>query len=63
VVLTLLTGPGIIQRLDFGGFILLRPEVLAAVVRKYPHMLSILKAFLDWGRMFGNSSSVTFTSM
>ena len=37
-VLTLLAGPGMIQRLDFGGFILLRPEVLsryaAAVVRK-----------------------------
>jgi WD40 repeat protein len=33
-----LAGPGMIQRLDFGGFILLRPEVLsryaAAVVRK-----------------------------
>ncbi len=37
-VVSLLAGPGIIQRLDFGGFILLRPEVLsryaAAVVRK-----------------------------
>lgn len=37
-VLSLLAGPGMIQRLDFGGFILLRPEVLsryaAAVVRK-----------------------------
>ncbi|MBI4326777.1 MAG: hypothetical protein HY674_16175 [Chloroflexi bacterium] len=37
-VLTLLAGPGMIQRLDFGGFILLRPEVLsryaAAVVRR-----------------------------
>ena len=37
-VLRLLAGPGMIQRLDFGGFILLRPEVLsryaAAVVRK-----------------------------
>jgi hypothetical protein len=37
-VLTLQAGPGMIQRLDFGGFILLRPEVLsryaAAVVRK-----------------------------
>ena len=37
-VLTLLAGPGMIPRLDFGGFILLRPEVLsryaAAVVRK-----------------------------
>ncbi len=35
---TLLAGPGMIKRLDFGGFILLRPEVLsryaAAVVRK-----------------------------
>jgi len=37
-VVGLLAGPGMIERLDFGGFILLRPEVLsryaAAVVRK-----------------------------
>jgi len=37
-VVGLLAGPGMIQRLDFGGFVLLRPEVLsryaAAVVRK-----------------------------
>jgi len=37
-VVSLLSGPGMIKRLDFGGFILLRPEVLsryaAAVVRK-----------------------------
>ena len=37
-MVSLLAGPGMIQRLDFGGFILLRPEVLsryaAAVVRK-----------------------------
>lgn len=37
-VVGLLSGPGMIKRLDFGGFILLRPEVLsryaAAVVRK-----------------------------
>ena len=37
-VVSLLAGPGMIQRVDFGGFILLRPEVLsryaAAVVRK-----------------------------
>jgi WD40 repeat protein len=37
-VISLLAGPGMIQRLDFGGFILLRPEILsryaAAVVRK-----------------------------
>ena len=37
-VVSLLAGPGMIQRLDFGGFILLRPEVLsryaAGVVRK-----------------------------
>ncbi|MGV3618143.1 MAG: DUF4365 domain-containing protein [Fimbriimonas sp.] len=37
-VVGLLSGPGMIQRLDFGGFILLRPEILsryaAAVVRK-----------------------------
>ena len=36
--LTQMAGPGMIQRLDFGGFILLRPEVLsrhaAAVARK-----------------------------
>lgn len=37
-VVSLLAGPGMIQQLDFGGFILLRPEVIsryaAAVVRK-----------------------------
>lgn len=37
-VVSLMAGPGMIQRLEFGGFILLRPEVLsryaAAVVRK-----------------------------
>jgi integrase/GTPase SAR1 family protein len=37
-VISLLAGPGMIQRLDFGGFILLRPEVLsryaAALVRQ-----------------------------
>lgn len=37
-VVGLLAGPGMIQRVDFGGFILLRPELLsryaAAVVRK-----------------------------
>src|SRR5882762_325168 len=37
-VVSLLAGPGMIQCLDFGGFILLRPEVLsryaAAVVRR-----------------------------
>lgn len=37
-VVSLLAGPGMVKRLDFGGFILLRPEVLsryaAAVVRK-----------------------------
>jgi GTPase SAR1 family protein len=37
-VVELLAGPGMIQRVDFGGFILLRPEILsryaAAVVRK-----------------------------
>jgi len=37
-VVSLLAGPGMVQRLDFGGFTLLRPEVLshyaAAVVRK-----------------------------
>ncbi|MBI5820023.1 MAG: TIR domain-containing protein [Verrucomicrobia bacterium] len=37
-VVSLLAGPGMIRRLDFGGFILLRPEVLsryaATVVRK-----------------------------
>lgn len=37
-VVSLMAGPGMIQRLEFGGFILLRPEILsryaAAVVRK-----------------------------
>jgi small GTP-binding protein len=49
-VVGLLAGPGMIQRLDFGGFILLRPEVLsryaAAVVRKvrqHPQELGCLR--------------------
>jgi small GTP-binding protein len=48
-VVGLLSGPGMIQRLDFGGFILLRPEVLsryaaAAVrkVRKHPQELGCI---------------------
>src|SRR6185436_11820551 len=49
-VIGLLAGPGMIQRLDFGGFILLRPEVLsryaAAVVRKvrnHPQELAYIR--------------------
>jgi WD40 repeat protein len=49
-VVNLLAGPGMIQRLEFGGFILLRPEVLsryaAAVVRKvrqHPHELGCIR--------------------
>jgi WD40 repeat protein len=49
-VVSLLAGPGMIQRLDFGGFILLRPEVLsryaaAAVrkVRKHPQELGCIR--------------------
>jgi GTPase SAR1 family protein len=49
-VISLLTGPGMIQRLDFGGFVLLRPEVLsryaAAVVRKvrkHPNELGCIR--------------------
>ncbi len=49
-VVNLLTGPGTIQRLDCGGFILLRPEVLsqyaAAVlrkVRKHPQELGCIR--------------------
>jgi len=49
-VVSLLSGPGMIQRLDFGGFILLRPEVLsryaAAVVRtvrRHPQELGCIR--------------------
>jgi len=49
-VVSLLAGPGMIQRLDFGGFILLRPEVLsryaAAVVRtvrQHPQELGCIR--------------------
>jgi GTPase SAR1 family protein len=49
-VVSLLAGPGMIQRLNFGGFILLRPEVLsryaaAAVrkVRKHPQELGCIR--------------------
>ncbi|MDX2039609.1 MAG: DUF4365 domain-containing protein [Acidobacteriota bacterium] len=49
-VVGLLAGPGMIQRVDFGGFILLRPEVLsryaAAVVRrvrKHPQELGCIR--------------------
>lgn len=49
-VVGLLAGPGMIQRVDFGGFILLRPEVLsryaAAVVRKvrkHPHEMGCIR--------------------
>ena len=49
-VVGLLAGPGMIQRVDFGGFILLRPEVLsryaAAVVRrvrKHPQELGCIQ--------------------
>jgi len=49
-VVSLLAGPGMIKRLDFGGFILLRPEVLsryaaAAVrkVRKHPQELGCIR--------------------
>ena len=43
----LLAGPGMIQRLDFGGFILLRPERYAAAVvrkvRKHPQELGCIR--------------------
>ncbi|MGA8220344.1 MAG: TIR domain-containing protein [Candidatus Acidiferrales bacterium] len=49
-VLSLLAGPGMIQRLDFGGFILLRPEVLSRYaaalvrkVRKHPQELGCIR--------------------
>jgi hypothetical protein len=49
-VVSLLAGPGMIQRLHFGGFILLRPEALsryaaAAVrkVRKHPQELGCIR--------------------
>jgi hypothetical protein len=47
--ISLLSGPGMIQRLDFGGFILLRPEVLSSyaaaivrTVRKHPQELGCI---------------------
>jgi len=49
-VVGLLAGPGMIQRVDFGGFILLRPEVLSRyaaavvrVVRKHPRELGCIR--------------------
>lgn len=49
-VISLLTGPGMIHRLGFGGFILLRPDILsryaAAVVRqvrKHPQQLGCIR--------------------
>lgn len=49
-VLGLLAGPGMIQRMDFGGFILLRPEVLSRYaeavvrkVRKHPQELGCIR--------------------
>lgn len=60
-VISLLAGPGMIQRLDFGDFILLRPEVLSRYaaamvrkVRKHPQELGciredeLLKGDLDY---------------
>ena len=49
-VVGLLPGPGMIQRLDFGGFILPRPEVLSAWSPgpglRRPTARSILPAFV-----------------
>ncbi len=49
-VVSLLAGPGMIQRLDFGGFILLRPEMLSRYaaalvrkVRKHPQELGCIR--------------------
>ena len=49
-LLTLLAGPGMIQRLDFGGSILLRPQVLCRYaatvvrkVRKHPQELGCIR--------------------
>ncbi len=49
-VVSLLAGPGMIQRLDFCGFILLRPEVLSRYavavvrkVRKHPQELGCIR--------------------
>ncbi len=49
-VIDLLAGPGMIQRVDFGGFILLRPEVLSRYasavvrrVRKHPQELGCIR--------------------
>ena len=78
-VVGLLAGPGIIQRLDFGGFILLRPEVLsryaAAVVRKarkHPQELGCIREdellagdldYQDFKRLPGDDEAVVLRTL
>jgi len=78
-VVGLLAGPGMIQRLDFGGFILLRPEVLsryaAAVVRKvrkHPQELGCIREdellagdldYQDFRRLPGEDEAVVLRTL
>ena len=78
-VLGLLAGPGMIQRLDFGGFVLLRPEVLsryaAAVVRKvrqHPREMGCIREdelldgdldYQDFHRLPGEDESVVLRAL
>ena len=78
-VVALLAGPGMIQRLDFGGFILLRPEVLsryaAAVVRKvrkHPQELGCIREdellagdldYQDFGRLPPDDEAVVLRTL
>jgi len=78
-VVSLLAGPGMIQRLDFGGFILLRPEVLsryaAAVVRKvriHPQEMGCIREdellngeldYQDFKRLSGEDEGVVLRAL
>lgn len=78
-VVSLLAGPGMIQRLDFGGFILLRPEVLsryaAAVVRKvrkHPQEMGCIREdeflageldYQDFQRLEGEDEAVVLRTL
>jgi WD40 repeat protein len=78
-VVSLLAGPGMIQRLDFGGFILLRPEVLsryaAAVVRmvrSHPQEMGCIREdellngdldYQDFKRLSGEDEGVVLRTL
>jgi hypothetical protein len=78
-MVSLLAGPGMIQRLDIGGFILLRPEVLtcyaAAVVRKvrkHPQELGCIREdellagdldYQDFKRLPGEDEAVVLRTL